>query len=578
MVKQYATQKLLAFVARYMRRRFDRDTKHFMKCQEQTLLERLRASRDSAYGRDHNLSGITSLAAFRSSHPVTEYGHYDGYVRRLADGERDVLFTGPPRSLACTSGTSGGSKLMPVTSSLVVNLVSGVLLLLDRQLVAFPGAGRLQRQMRPVVAPRWRYSPGGLPIGPASVAPPGQKDGREHTQFLYSSPPAANDIPAEPAAVYVHLLFGLRDRELGAIEANFASFVYSVFSALERDWQRLARDLAAGRLGKDVEVPDSVRTACDAALSPEPARAAELREIFESEDAFRDGRLARRVWPHLNFITTVTSGAMQLYAARLQRRYTGQVPLYSALYAATEGLLGVNLWPEESQPRYVLHPRAMLFEFGETAGTDGDKILLASELEVGGEYELIVTNRSGMFRFRMGDVVRVVDFYNGAPIVEFLYRKGQLLDVHSEKMSEAAFFGALRSAADGWSSTLVDYTTAESVLLAGAADNPPHYVVLLELNGAPLTDDERQKVDESLCAHHEVYRSFRAKAAIGPAQVVCLRPGAFERLRQHVLANSDTSALQFKVPRVLRTESLLQLMLEERHQDDLEKQRQTATT
>ncbi|KAF0303622.1 GH3 domain-containing protein [Amphibalanus amphitrite] len=390
-----------------------------------------------------------------------------------------------------------------------------------------------------------------------------KKDGREHTQFLYSSPPAANDIPAEPAAVYVHLLFGLRDRELGAIEANFASFVYSVFSALERDWQRLARDLAAGRLGKDVEVPDSVRTACDAALSPEPARAAELREIFESEDAFRDGRLARRVWPHLNFITTVTSGAMQLYAARLQRRYTGQVPLYSALYAATEGLLGVNLWPEESQPRYVLHPRAMLFEFGETAGTDGDKILLASELEVGGEYELIVTNRSGMFRFRMGDVVRVVDFYNGAPIVEFLYRKGQLLDVHSEKMSEAAFFGALRSAADGWSSTLVDYTTAESVLLAGAADNPPHYVVLLELNGAPLTDDERQKVDESLCAHHEVYRSFRCQGGHRDLPRWCASDrAAFERLRQHVLANSDTSALQFKVPRVLRTESLLQLMLE----------------
>ena len=31
MVKQYTTQKLLALVARYMRRRFDRDTKHFMK-------------------------------------------------------------------------------------------------------------------------------------------------------------------------------------------------------------------------------------------------------------------------------------------------------------------------------------------------------------------------------------------------------------------------------------------------------------------------------------------------------------------------------------------------------------------
>ena len=73
-----------------------------------------------------------------------------------------------------------------------------------------------------------------------------------------------------------------------------------------------------------------------------------------------------------------------------------------------------------------------------------------------------------------------------------------------------------------------------------------------------------------------MYRSFRAKSAIGPAQVVCLRPGAFERLRQHVLATSDTSALQFKVPRVLRTESLLQLMLEERHEEDEAWQRRDA--
>ena len=322
---------------------------------------------------------------------------------------------------------------MPVTNSLVLNLLSGVLLLWERQMAVFRGTSRLQRQLRPVVAPRWRHSAGGVPIGPASVAPPGQKDGREHTQFLYSSPPAANDITSEPDAVYVHLLFGLRDRQLGAIEANFASFVYSVFSALERDWERLVRDLAAGRLGADVDVPEKVRAACDAALTPDPARAAQLREIFESDGAFQDGGVARRVWPHLNFITTVTSGAMGLYAEKLQRRYTGHVPLYSALYAATEGLIGVNLWPEESRPRYVLHPRAMLFEFARIGGgCDGggsgnggegeDKTLLASELRVGDEYELVVTNRAGMFRFRMGDVVRVVDFYNSAPVVEFLYR------------------------------------------------------------------------------------------------------------------------------------------------------------
>ncbi|XP_037071235.1 uncharacterized protein LOC119092377 [Pollicipes pollicipes] len=275
MIRQYVAQKALRLAARYMRRRFDNDTKRFMQCQEETLMERVKASRDTPYGRDHGFADIHNLAEFRVAHPPTEYAHYADYVQRLADGEPNVLFTDKLRSLACTSGTSGGSKLMPVSQGLVLNLVGGVLVLWERQLAAFPGAGRLQRQMRPFVAPRWRYSSGGLPIGPASVAPPGQRDGREHTQFLYSAPPEVNQIGSEADAVYVHLLFGLLDQQLGAIEANFASFVYAVFAALERD---------------------------------------------------------------------------------------------CALYAATEGLLGVNLWPERQPPGYVLHPRAMLFEFVETSG------------------------------------------------------------------------------------------------------------------------------------------------------------------------------------------------------------------
>ena len=74
------------------------------------------------------------------------------------------------------------------------------------------------------------------------------------------------------------------------------------------------------------------------------------------------------------------------------------------------------------------------------------------------------------------------------------HRKGQLLDVHSEKMSEAAFYSALHSAAAGWRSALVDYTTAESVLLPGPSRAPAHYLVLLELDGPPLTNDESRQV------------------------------------------------------------------------------------
>lgn len=39
------------------------------------------------------------------------------------------------------------------------------------------------------------------------------------------------------------------------------------------------------------------------------------------------------------------------------------IPIYSALYAASEGLIGFNMWPEEETCKYLLLPEACFFEF-----------------------------------------------------------------------------------------------------------------------------------------------------------------------------------------------------------------------
>ncbi len=44
------------------------------------------------------------------------------------------------------------------------------------------------------------------------------------------------------------------------------------------------------------------------------------------------------------------------------------------------------------------------------------------ELTVGESYELVLTNMDGLYRFRFGDVIKVVGFYNKSPIVEVQFR------------------------------------------------------------------------------------------------------------------------------------------------------------
>ena len=119
-----------------------------------------------------------------------------------------------------------------------------------------------------------------------------------------------------------------------------------------------------------------------------------------------------------------------------------------------------------------------------------------------------MTNLSGLYRYRLGDVVKVARFHNNCPVVEFQYRQGQLLNVRAEKTSERVFYDALTSAltGEGQRSQLVDYTCAESVMLGAQShligddvkSAAPFYAVFVELSGEELSEEERKALERKV--------------------------------------------------------------------------------
>ena len=47
---------------------------------------------------------------------------------------------------------------------------------------------------------------------------------------------------------------------------------------------------------------------------------------------------------------------------------------------------------------------------------------LIFQTEADHTYELVITNASGLYRYRFGDVIKVVGFHNTCPVIEFHYR------------------------------------------------------------------------------------------------------------------------------------------------------------
>jgi hypothetical protein len=138
----------------------------------------------------------------------------------------------------------------------------------------------------------------------------------------------------------------------------------------------------------------------------------------------------REVWPRLQAISCWGDAAAEAGAAELAERFPGVLVQPKGLLA-TEAFVTIPF-----AGAYPLAIRSHLFEFIDERGD----VKLAHQLRHGETYELVVTTGGGLWRYRLGDRVRVIGFVGETPSLRFLGR-ANTSDLRGEKLSEE-FVGA----------------------------------------------------------------------------------------------------------------------------------------
>uniref|UniRef100_A0A8C3SRF4 GH3 domain containing n=1 Tax=Chelydra serpentina TaxID=8475 RepID=A0A8C3SRF4_CHESE len=439
------------------------------------------ASKDVRRSQEHLLLRLQGGAG--AAEPGTGAGHRAPAGRASRAGEIHRLVSGCPGSVSI-------SLSLPA---------QGPVLYLDVLRRVFPEA------LRPRGTARFSWARGcSLP---AAAWP---------LPTLYCAPEEAGAVPSRAAALYVQLLFALRERALRALEAGLVSELYDALGVLRAGWQGLAQDLASGRLSPRLELPEGTR------------RRAECARGWDG--------VARRLWPRLQVVVAAEPSGEQLYGEALRESECRGLPFYCPFYGAAGALLGVNLWPEQPDSRYLLCPGWAFCEFlpaGPGAEGPPETVLLA-DVQEGQEYELVLTAQAGLSRCRVGEVLKVAEFHNQCPVVGPVRRLSQTLSVRGEGVPEERFYQSLRRAVAMWpGARLVDYVCAESSLLgASSGACAPHYQVFVELRGVrDLSEAQRYKLDQCLQEDFPVYKTFRLKGSIGPVRLHLVAAGAFRELR-----------------------------------------------
>ena len=478
--------------------------------QREILKSLLKKAAHTDIGRRHHFGqlarALDPYQEYRNLVAPVEYEDIRADVMRMVNGEKDVLWPGTVRNFAQSSGTSGGkSKYIPITpEGLRTNHYQGGFdsiahyLRLNPSSRMFSGKG---------------FILGGSFANELHPTNPNVRVGDLSATLINRIPAAAN-------------MFRIPDKQ----------------TALMPDWEKKLPALAEAAEFADVTnisgVPSwfltVIKTIC------------ERRGVEKISD----------VWPNLEVFF---HGGISFEPYREEYRALTDPSKMHFLetYNASEGFFAVQ--NDFSDPAMLLILDAgVFFEFIPVEGGDPLPVWEVSEGEV---YELLLTSANGLWRYRVGDTVRVE---SKAPLkIRIAGRTKSYINAFGEELMEDNAERAMASACQQTGASILNYTAAP---LFATDEHKGRHQWLIEWEKKPDSIEHfRNVLDAELRALNSDYEAKRSLTIfLDPPEILTAKPGLFD----FWLKSAGTHKLggQRKVPRLSNTRALIETIL------DLEKQ------
>lgn len=537
-------------VAQSYKKSFEKDLECAAQKNDQLLMEIIKKNIDTEYGRKYAFHSIDSPQKFKEMVPLTQYEDYKEYIERMAKGEENILTSEKVEYFGVSSGTTGSQKLIPVTKS-------------SRKAISEYMGLLTQGVLYENLSNKWTYgrglnligmrgsgkTEGGIPICAGTAG--GMKSMEKIFTYIWTTPVEVLKQGEKFDVNYLHLLFALMDRNLMYLSAAFIPSILDLLRCLESKWPDLVEDIREGKISQKILLSDDLRNRLQKKMKPDPKRAEELERDFK---VGMEG-IVTRIWPKCAFVWSVSGAGFRMYLEKV-KKYTSDLPIYCGTYAATEGLIGVELGLNKAT--YVAAPKSVYYEFIHEDDWDAEDITTYSleELKVGEKYEVVITNSAGFYRYRLGDVVKVVGYCGKSPEFEFLYRKNQLISINAEKTSEQAVHQAITETFKHLGVELIDYTVMADIVISSG-----RYMFFAEVNNVgELDKNEAEKIlERMLCIANPRYEQFRKSMKIGHVSLEFVKPGTFDSLKV-LLVSKGASRNQVKIPRVVKRDELVKFL------------------
>jgi hypothetical protein len=491
--KQYLAKPFANFIYKQIKRNMENAV-----ADQQHIFEQLvKIGAITEFGKDHNFAAIKTYEDFVQQVPIRDYEAFKPYIEKVKQGKQNILWKGLPIYFAKTSGTTSGTKYIPITKDSIPNHIntarnallcymvqSGNTAFADGKLIFLSGSPELERV-------------GGVPTGRLS------------------------------GIVNHHVPKYLRSNQLPSYETNCIE-----------DWETKLDKIIDETITQDMRL-----------ISGIPPW---VQMYFDKLEA-KTGKKIGEIFPNFNVL--VQGGVnFEPYKNKLLQSIGRHVDIVE-LFPASEGFFAFQ--DTLTEKGMLLNTNSGIFyEFipAETLGTEKQVRLSLKDVEVGVNYALIINSNAGLWGYNIGDTIKFVSKSPYRIVVSG--RTKHFISAFGEHVIvEEVEHSILKAIADSEGVVMKEFTVAP--LVSTDAGKSQHQWFIEFENEPKDMADFAKKIDDNLRQKNSYYDDLIGGNILQPLSIIAVPKLGFN----NYMKNIGKLGGQNKVPKVSNDRTIAEGLL-----------------
>ncbi|MFN4233381.1 MAG: GH3 auxin-responsive promoter family protein [Bacteroidia bacterium] len=456
------------YYARWVVSNIQKWSKKPIETQESVLQELIEGAKNTAFGKDHHFSEIKSYEDFKKHVPVRDYEALSPYIQRIINGESDVLWKGTPIYFCKTSGTTSGTKYIPISKESISNHIdsaknallcyiaeTGNTQFVDGKMIFLQGSPKLDKK-------------GKIPTGRLSGI-------------------VAHHVPAY-----------LQKNRMPSFATNCIE-----------DWETKVEAIAKETMVEDMRlisgIPPWVQMYFEKLL--ELSGKKNIKELFPQFSLF--------VYGGVNY---------EPYRNRMEQLIGGKVDSIET-YPASEGFIAFQNSQKEEGLLLILN-KGIFYEFipAEEYFNENPTRISLKDVELGKNYALIMNTNAGLWGYSIGDTVKFVSKNPYKIIVSG--RIKHFTSAFGEHVIAEEVEYAMKNALSKFGGEIIDFHVAPQV--NPPEGGLPYHEWLIEFAQKPTDMNTfAEELDKSMQQKNIYYRDLITGNILRPLKITCLKKEAF---------------------------------------------------